>query len=324
MPDLLLNAQPFKFNTKGGSTLDLYGQLLSSTTRIGIRLANHEYVKRDGGEVEPMGARQGHWAYRCCFLGEGVTRNWKALVQTIRREPIGQLIDPRLGSINAACEGAEAQEDPETALNLLHFTISFVENAVDTAIVNDSEIGPQQRASQVSEALLDATAEVADIASNRIANTVYAAAVAAMANFALWADKFRTAALAAAQSKQPDPTLPTLLATVLTKRDLALVALTATLAQTLESDVSLTDARTDLYVAYAACQQLYGAVLAQLPPVVPFTVPTAMTRNAILVRLYGAEARAEADNFDRLNRLPTPHWVPAGTLLQVVAPRVPQ
>ena len=310
MADQLKNAQPFTFTTKGGTLLDLYGQLLGMSVRSGNRLVSHEYVKRDGGEVELTGARQRHFVYRCCLMGSTLTERWKSIDAAIRRDPKGKLVDIRLGSLNAACEGVDAQEDPETALDLLNFTISFIEDAVDTATVLDSDIGPQQRAATITDALNSGIEKVNAIVSNRIANAVYSAAVAAQADYATWAGKFRDTALLVAQSGATDPSLQTLLGRVLTKRDAVLTALVATLAKTLEPDVSLTDARTQIYVAFASCQQLYAAVLSQLPPIVPFDVPAYMTRNQILVRLYGSRARTKAETFDRLNRLPTPHWVP--------------
>lgn len=322
---VLTAAQDFTFTTKGGTVLDLNGSLTMWTDSIRIRLANHEYIKRDGGEVEPLGAAQGRWSFHCTFMGPDVTKRWQQLVNTIRREPRGKIVHPRLGSINVGCEGVpSASENPETAIDLIDFQIDFVEDAVDTAVVLDSEIGPQQRAGELTDAINDATDGVNAVVTNRIANAVYSALVAAMANLKALIDLFGPSCLAAAQSTTPDFTLETQVGRVQARCQAVLKALTATLPLTLETDVSLTDARTAIYLVYAKALQLYAAAIANKPPIVNVVVPQTMPLFPLLTRIYGKDARSHTDEVFQLNRIVAPYWIPQGTVLRMVAPSVRQ
>jgi len=321
---VLIGAQYFRYTTKSGTVLDLHGVLTSWSDNLRIRMVSHEYVKRDGGECEPCGAAPGRWVFRCVFLGADVSLQYQNLRAVIYKEPRGKLTHPRLGSINVGCDGIQSNENPETAINALEFQISFVEDQVDTALINDIDVGFAKRAAQVTEAVSAATDAVNLINSNRIANAVYAALQAAQVDYANAADKFQARAVETAQSTQPDPALEKFLGSVLAKQDAVLAALDATLPLTLEPDVSLTPARTAVYVVYASCLQLFGAVIALKPPIVQFTVPTAMPLTVILTRIYGRDAQQKMDEVFLLNRIPLPHWVPAGTVLSVVAPVVRQ
>lgn len=319
MASILTNAQDFRFKD-----IELHGSTEGWEDDLPIRLAQYEYLKRDGGEQEPMGAGVKAFTFRCIFMGPDCGRRYQSLAASVQKEPRGQLVHPRLGTFNVACRGIKGRESPAFAIDTIEFTIEFVENQVDQSIQGDTQFGPQKRASQVSDAIDQAATAANRIVANRIANQVYAAAVAAVTTMNQWAEKFRALSLEIAQSDTPDTSLSKLLANVLEKRDLALVALDATLTKTLEPSVALTDARTACYIAYAACVQLYQAVLAQKPPIVFYTVPTAQPLNQILVRIYGAGAKAKRPEAFLLNRIPTPHWIPAGVVLRFVSPVVQQ
>lgn len=318
MGSVLSKAQDFRFKD-----IDLHGSTEGWEDDLPIRLASYEYLKRDGGEQEPMGAGLKQFSFRCVFIGEDCGARYQALAASIQKEPRGLLVHPRLGSFNVACRGIKGRESPAMAIDTIEFTIEFVENQVDQSIQGDSRIGPQKRASQVNDAANRAVDAANKVVSNRTANTVYSACVAASVSLKAWADKFAEKALQVAQDSAPDLELQKALGIVLDKRDAALVALEKTLVYTLLPSVSLTDARTACYIAYAACVQLYNAVLAQKPPIMTYTVPTAMPLNQILVSIYGAGARGRRTEAYLLNRIPSPHWIPAGTILHFVSP-VPQ
>lgn len=321
---VLFGAQFFTFTTKGGAALELHGQLLGWTDKAAIRIANHEYLKRDGGECEPMGAAQERYSFRCCYIGPDLSILYRNVKATVKKEPRGQLVHPRLGKIDVACEGVHASENPEAAIDYLDFTIDFVENAVDTTVTQEIDIGPSMRARQVRDAISLATSAVSTIISERIANTIYAAATTAVADFTTTIDRFRQDAEETANSSTPNLSLGTLLGRCAEKRDAAIVAVNKVITKTLQSDVSLVPARHAIYIAYAAAVQLYNAVLAQRPPVVQFIVPSPMPLTTVALRIYGAEASSKIDEIQQLNRIPFPYWIPAGTVLQVVAPVVRQ
>lgn len=323
-PTVLTAAQEFVFTTRGGARLALNGVLTAWNDSIKIRLAVHEYLKRDGGEVEPMGAAPGRWSFRCSFVGADCTTRYRNLVATVRREPRGEIVHPRLGTIKVGCEGVQSSEDPSAAIDVIDFIIDFVEDAVDTAVVSDDEVGPQIRATEARQWADFATSAIAKINGEHIANSVWAAIVAAQATYNDHVQSFAGRVDEATQSTAQPPDLGKLLENIKELRDDTLTDLTKILVYTQESDVSLTEIRTAIYLAYAACLQAYNALIAEKPPIVDYVVPTAMPLTVIAVTLYGRDARGRLPEIMTLNRVQTPYWIPQGTRLRVVAPVVRQ
>ena len=60
----------FSFTPKAGRPFPI-GRLLSLDDDLGARFATHEYLKRDGGELEPMGGQQGRYSFRIVPDGIG-------------------------------------------------------------------------------------------------------------------------------------------------------------------------------------------------------------------------------------------------------------
>src|SRR5437867_436158 len=129
---VLTDAAAFRFKD-----LDLSGNLVSWNDRIGLRLAVHQYLKRDGAEVEPMGAEPGRFTMRLCFLGAEWAKQYRALVASIRKDPKGQMVHPLLGTLRVACEGiSDAAVVPATERDSINLVASFVEDAVDATTIS--------------------------------------------------------------------------------------------------------------------------------------------------------------------------------------------
>ena len=315
---VITNGSVFQFRD-----MVMHGNLKAWNHRIAIRLANHEYLKRDGGEQEPMGAAAGRFSYRCFFIGPDCTAQYNNLVLKVRQNPRGPLIDPRLGQLNAACEGLDASEDAETAPDCIEFDIRFVEDAVDTALASEQQLGPRQYAAQVTDSLTTLTDLVdARFLGNPV--TSFQAVTGYLQTLTLAATAHTTAALASIASTVPDPALQQLLGAVARQQDLFLAALTDTLSYTLESPVSLTPYQAQARSVYSGCQQLQDSITALKPPVILYPVGAAMTLAAVAQTLYGQDARGRVSEIRSLNRIMTPYWIPAGTVLRVAAPMVRQ
>src|SRR5258708_5069898 len=83
------------------------------------KIARHSYIKRDGGETEPMGRRQHEARIRLAFIGPKWMDTFLALQAVIDENPNGVLTHPVYGDMNAACEGhSDAHLNPENAPNL--------------------------------------------------------------------------------------------------------------------------------------------------------------------------------------------------------------
>lgn len=327
------DAAAFSFTPSGQATLLLHGSLEALDDELGARLASFEYLKRDGAELEPMGAAQARFSFRVVLLGSAPLTpggeplsagvRYAKLVEAQRTQPRGLLMHPRLGRWQVGWQRIRGHEQPARARDLVECSLDFIEDQVDQAVAVEAQPTPQARAAQAVTAYGVLRAAVA----LRFGNSglpVFANAVSATEQLAGRTASFVTSALAAAQSTAPDPSLPQQLGEVAAARDAALASLTATLAQTLSPDVSLTPFRHQAQMTYAACVELLAAVADQQPVVTRFTVPTAMSLDQVLLALYGADARNYLAVLLSLNRIPTPLWIPQGTVLRVVSPLVLQ
>lgn len=301
----------------------LQGVLTRWNHRIGIRLASHEYLKRDGGEQEPMGAAVGRFSYSCVLIGPDVTARYNNLVLSVRRDPRGILVDPRLGRIQAACEGIDAAEVAEDAVDSIEFDIRFAEDQVDSALASEQPVSPNAYSANV----LNSITTLTDLVDARFLGnfaTSFRAVVALLPVYTAAATAYTTAALASIQSASPDPTLQQLLGAVRVQQDAFLAALTATLQYSLEPDVSLTPYRDQARQIFDGCLQLQDSISALKPPIILYPVTTAMPLTQVAVALYGKDAKAKVPELRSLNRIAVPYWIPQGTILKAVAPVVRQ
>lgn len=327
------NYQAFSFTPNGQQALLLGGTLEALDHDLGSRLASFEYLKRDGGEIEPMGASQARFSYRSVLVGMAPLtqggpamspgQRYAALVKAQRSQPRGILVDPRLGRWQVGWSHVRATEQPARAVDLIEVALEFIEDQLDQSVAIESQPTPQRRAFEVTTA---STALTTAMAARYAASTIPVMQAVQPAGLVLTtsAGIFAESCLAAAQNSTPDPALPQLLGSVAAKRDAFLATLAATLSYTLEPDVSLTPYRDSAREVYAACAQLYAATIAQLPPIIPFTVPAAMPLSQVAVVLYGKDARGKISELRLLNRIANPAWIPVGTVLQVTAPQVSQ
>lgn len=325
--------QAFSFTPTGQQALLLAGSLEASDQEHGSRLAAFEYLKRDGAELEPMGASPVKFGYRVVLMGEASLTpggapmsagdRFVALVKAQRAQPRGLLVDPRLGRWQVGWTRLRYSEQPQRAVDTIELSLEFVEDQVDASIVVEQQPTPQSRAGQVDTAAAVLGAAVAASYAPSIIPVMQAVQPAGLL-LTTSAGIFAEACLAAAQNSTPDPALLNLLGAVAVKRDAFLAALAATLPYTLEPDVSLTPYRVQARELYAACSLLYQATITQLPPVVPFVVPAAMSLTQVATMLYGKEARGKVSEIRLLNRIRTAVWIPRGTVLQVTAPQVSQ
>lgn len=309
------SAETFKFKD-----VTLHGVLMTWSASGGMRIANHEYIKRNGGETEPQGARQDAFTFRCVLMGEDCGKRLQTIISNFKAEPRGDLIHPRMGRKKACWESWEANEDPTAACDQIEFSLTFREDNADQAVSEASRPTVQERAALAqgaSDDLLAANAlKYVDVVATAI--TVSTALAQALARRV---SAFIFAATEAAQTQVLDPGLEDLLGRVGSARDVYLASLPAIIAFTLEPDIALTPLRTQSYLCAAYCIELYLAVKALAPPVVPFPVPAPLSMRSVSVLLYGPLGRARLPMLQQLNPgLRFPHCLPTGTVLNVLAP----
>lgn len=319
----------FTFTPNGKAALLLNGALEAYDHNISVRLASFEYLKRNGAEVEPMGAAQGKYSYRCTFLGPAPLSQggpqltpgsrYQQLVAALLEQPRGILNDPRLGKIQAAFAGLRSSETPQRAVDVVDFTLDFVQDSVDVALAAETQIVPQQQGGKVLTTSAIYTAAIAARYASET-NGLLQLVVSSTASYTDTAAAFVTAAVTASQNAQQNLALATQLGNVAAQLNANLAALAATTAFTLTSDVLLTPFRVQAREIYAGCIRLYYAVRAQLPPIVRYTVPATMPLGVLALRLYGADARRRQPEMLLLNRIPNPFAVPRGFEMIIAAP----
>lgn len=313
-------AETFQFTPRGQQPIELNGQLMSYTDSVKIRLATHEYLKKDGGDQETMGAAPMRFAFRCVYMGDLVSVKYQTLVRSIRRQPRGRITHPRLGGIDVACEGIEAAEDAAQARDTVEFTISFVEDSTQTTISITAQPSVQRRSTDMIDKATALTAAYASIVKNRVGQAVLAAESAVFTIQSLAAG-FGQDATEASQTGAYDASLANQAGRIVTQagvvterfRDLEL------------GDAAIYPATSLASAVAAAAIDLAAAVEAQFAPIVPFTVPAPMSLADVAVRLYGRDARGYMPQLRQLNPyLPTPYKIATGTVLKVLAPEVRQ
>lgn len=322
----------FSFTPNGQQSLLLHGTLEASEDELTARLATFEYLKRDGAELEPLGAGAAKFSFRVVLMGTAplyqggapmpAGERYAALVKAQRGQPRGLLNHPRLGRWQVGWTKIRAAEHPQRGIDTIEITLDFTEDQLDQALAVEQRPTPGSQANQVVSAYSILTAAM----SARFAgpNPLFVAASSAAAALSSTAATFVGAALQAAQSTTPDPSLTGQVGAVLAARDSFLRAISATLAYTLEPDVSLTPYRHQAYMVHAYCLLLLDSVREQQPVLVTYVVPTAMSLDQVLVALYGSDASAHFDQVRGLNPHINPLWIPQGTALLVVAPQVRQ
>lgn len=324
--------ESFSFTPSGQQTLLLAGTLEALDHDLGSRLASYEYLKRDGAEVESMGAAQARFAYRVLLMGSApltpggppmsAGARYLALAQAQRTQPRGLLNDPRLGRWNAAWSKIRTREEPQRAVDAIELTLEFIEDQTDAAISAEVPT-PQARAGTLTDAYSTLAAASA-LRFGGSTSPLMRAVSTSSAALATVASAFATSALQVAQGLTVNPSLDSQLGAVERQVDVVLSALSASLAYSLEPGVRLTPYRHRAYMVLAYSRLLDEAVANQKPVLIEFTVPVAMSLDDVLLGLYGSDASNHFDEILSLNRIRDPLWIPQGTLLRAVAPQVRQ
>lgn len=288
--------------------LELEGALVAWNDTIGIRLARHAYLKRDGAEQEPMGAEPGRFTMRIALLGASWASNYRALVASIRQEPRGLLVHPVLGNVRVACTGiSDASCEPGRAKRLLEVTLGFEEDALDTALSVEAFTAPAVAAARVKQTTkrLQSTA------------TKTPSAASAVAKLVTTATSFADTATAIAGGVA-NASLAAKLAATGSATDLAIAALVAA-PEAVGARVQ--PAVSAAVEVYGACVQLDDALAAMRPAIVDYPIAGSISLFVLVARLYpGEDAQRRAQDLLALNRIPNPLAIPPGTKLRLPRP----
>lgn len=323
----ITNAQTFQFKD-----IDLHGTLENWNDTLGIRIANHRYLKRDGGETEWMGADQRRFRFKCVFIdtgdGTSVTDRYQQLEASIYTQPLGLLIHPRLGKIQVACDALQVTENPPQGIDAIEFNISFVENAVDTTLTAPN-VGPQVSISDMTNSLSKFSITNLDVVAGGVSIEGTFSVLTLSARFALrdvinsfvsTCNTFLQLASDAASSIYQVPALLSQLNIVITQGN-ATIAYIQNLGK---PDVIMWPLIENVKTVQAEARNTYNSIIASKPTVITFTVPSLMSIQTIATRLYGKDAQSHIQEILSLNNIPNPAAIPIGRVLLISAPTIPQ
>lgn len=314
---LLTDAYGFEFTPDGYDKLELTGFNSGWTDKVPIRHAAHEYIKRDGGEIEHLGAGIREFAFPCFFTGPSWRKKYTGLVQAILLQPFGLLSHPLFGKIRAFCTGIDAATvNLGQALDTVIFTLGFKEDAVDTAgsaatIVSISFQGQKVQALGQSFALASAAPRY--LAFPQVPATVQQAVTLATS--------YATAAVLSANTNTPDLTLSVQLAAIQSACKASLLALRATGIP----DPLLYGDLATCYGVYASALTLDELLVLRQPEIELYTVRARTSVAALCAKLYGPDALSRMPELLTNN---AGRWrgpgIPTGTRLTIRKPTVPQ
>src|SRR5262249_50537519 len=111
------------------------------------RLAVHEFLKRDGARIEPMGRAPHQVKLNLAFIGPNWARDFRNLIALTDKDPLGLLTHPMVGQMSGAFMGIEgSQVDVEQAQDMVLVPVTFIENQLDQAPFSFQSVAQQQQA----------------------------------------------------------------------------------------------------------------------------------------------------------------------------------
>lgn len=301
MKQVIPGLQTFEFITNSLRRLELAGTLLSWSDKHLPGLAEHQVLKRRGAIHQDVGSRPSKYSFRCTFLGEGAGDKYKTLVAAVDEDPTGKIIHPRFGSVAVACEGIQAQEDPENAVGEITFQIDFVETGLRKE--------PKESAGSIAGQAIEATTPFQG--GLPVSYSTYGAAL----QLAVVSTANQVGALVTAGQDA-----------------VAAVELARTTGDVFAAcdGVQRVAKQRGDYSVYASAAlvrsktiESYNAAITNRPPVISYLVPGDISLSRLCAALYGGKiARSLAQEISLLNRLTTPQLIPGGTVLQIPDPDV--
>lgn len=321
--------EKISFSPEGKPTVDLSHCAVSWSDNLGARCASVEYIKRDGAEVQTLGASQAIFRVDIALMGRArlvsggaeltAKERYRELVKIQRENPKGKYNHPRLGSWNVVLCGIQAKEDPETAVDVIEASLEFIEDQIDQALAIEAQATPQALANRATNAYTIAIAATT-LAFGKSSNPALIAARNQAVAFSLSVITFTQQALDSAQLSDIVPGLWLTLGIIEQARTTFFVALDTTLSVTLANPVSLVEIKDLAYAAQAACHELLIATETLRPTLIVFSVPVPMSMIAACEYLYGHQAQEHLDEVRRLNPHAPTVRLPQDYKLRVVAP----
>lgn len=298
---LIAGGRGWKFNS-----VDFTKHVVNWQDSRQVRNASHEYLKRDGGEGEPMGRAPHISTCSLVYVGNGWREEYLELQAEIDKNPRGLLTHPVYDDMQVLCDGVpNASMNTEDALNTYEATVIFKEDRLDSNV--QASPTPSARSQEVDNNNERYNASFA---------TKFAAAYARVSAFFAAAQKFTASAAASSNNRTRDPSLAAQLESV---RKLAAAAITALRADpAAQSNATPAQAIGLVEQTFDACAQLLDLVGFQ--GLVEYRVPAPIHIARLAAQFYGRDGNSRIGEILANNRLPNPGMIPAGARLVMAPP----
>lgn len=291
--------------------LVLHQALKSWRDKIEFRNAVHEYLKRAGGEVEPMARKPAEFTFDCFLLGDNWRAQYKAIVDALDENNKGTLIHPLLGEMPAACSMLTSGSTPGTGRNLIEFQLSFIEDRVDSKLAASLPPTAQQKAAEMVQVTQELNLVAAESGADR--------SLGAVQQYIKRVENYAEIAINAVTALVINPSVEQALQ--------VLGGLTDQVIGQILIDPAFPNSAA-AYTTIALVERAYATAL-ELGDLLEATGPRPVTRRvgatSSLIGLcqtwYGGVAALEyMELIETLNRINNPNEIPAGTELLIPPP----
>lgn len=319
---------PFGFQPDNeGQPYDLSdAELASHTGSVPMRAAVFEYMGRDGGDIEGLGAGIEAYSFNCFYTGEDYDARLRGLRNSIQRQPKGLLTHIELGGVRAHCLGIdEFTVDYVRERETVNFRISFKRDATEITNFVSQTPSVSSKAAQLYQTLQNA-AVVVSIVNEAIFQTALfpttvnvalqtvTSTFDALVNFA---QIFASSAVQAATLGIVDFTIDAQRESVFLAGEHTTIALRATGLP----DPTLYPSLSAVQSIYAQTLELDQLVRTQAPEIKTIVIQGRQPLVVFLAQQYGPGAIGKLEEARINNRVGSFGLVP-GFTMRVIAPTV--
>ena len=272
----------------------LSGWLLGWTDEAQHRLNEHAILQRNGSIHQSQGQGPRRFQFRILERSPGSADRLSRTEAILGREPFCKLIHPRLGRVDVVFVALKTTADLEQRSNGLTAELSLCETGLREIKADSASAAARQAA----QAAADAISFALDVPSlSALAQTLAAQTGAFLGLVEATTSQYDLAQALAAVRVAADNLI---LAAGVTVRRFPLVAAAR--------------------LAHWQCLASYRISGAALPPIIPRRVPQRMSLARYVRSLYGGGGQGLETEISRINRVPNPYAIPAGTVLLVPDP----
>lgn len=275
------------------------------------RLAVHEFLKRDGAQIEYMGRAPHVVKMNLVFMGAQWRDKFLLLASEVDKDPFGTLSHPALGSMEVCCQGFEnATMNAEAGADMYIVPTSFIENNVDIKLQSKViSFDNSQAFENHSSTLLNLIAKLS-------------AGYVAISNFVLKAINAIATLKDLNDAGRIGFFVPQELLAVKQYADVARAAVEEDVRD--EFNKRMEDAKKfDLYALIALLEDDINQEMAKLSAkrknYIKYTVPTQVSVGALSASFYGADAKNRIEEILANNpgKIPNPAAISPGTVLNM-------